>query len=192
MLAAFAIMTGFFLLIFTTAQQVYRMSANDPQIEMAEETARIISQGQEPQLGGLAGRVDISHSLKPFIIVYNAKGEILISQAEPLSGNDLTPPAGVFTDAARQQDRFTWQPRPGIRIAAVMQSYTFDGKRGYVLAGRSLRESERRTDDLFKLIAAAWVAATALVVGLHLFFGGARGQSGASNTTVSSGTPADD
>ena len=51
----------------------------------------------------------------------------------------------------------TWQPQSGVRVAQV--SVPWSG--GTVLAGRSLREVERRIDQLLLLVAAAWVAGLA-------------------------------
>ena len=63
-------------------------------------------------------------------------------------------PKGVL-DAARAngQNRVTWEPKEGVRIAAVVTRY--DG--GFVLSGRSLREVEKRTEMLSKEVMVVWV-----------------------------------
>jgi hypothetical protein len=69
------------------------------------------------------------------------------------------------------ENRVTWQPEPGVRIAAVVASYS-GTQSGFVMAGRSLRETERRVDQLGELIGAAWlagmVAVTVLVVVMEM------------------------
>ena len=61
--------------------------------------------------------------------------------------------AGVFGSMARNGEaRFTWQPAPGVRAATVITS--FDGSsKGFVLAGRSLREVEQLEDHIFAVVA---------------------------------------
>ena len=57
---------------------------------------------------------------------------------------------------AHGQDRITWQPRTGVR-QAIVAVYFHGRKTGYVVAGRSLREVEKRVDDLGLIVAAAWL-----------------------------------
>jgi len=68
-------------------------------------------------------------------------------------------PPGVL-DYVRQngEDRITWQPRPGVRMASVVVG--FGGvKSGFVLAARSLREIEKRGDQAELEAGLAWIAA---------------------------------
>jgi hypothetical protein len=66
----------------------------------------------------------------------------------------------------------TWQPEPSVRIASVVVAYG-GAQPGFVLAGRSLRESEVRVDRLTSLLAAGWLASlaviTVLVAGAEIF-----------------------
>jgi hypothetical protein len=69
-----------------------------------------------------------------------------------------TPPDGVLEIARRQgANVVTWQPRPGVRIAAVFHDVN-DGSGRVVLAGRSLREVEERESRLLVMSALAWGA----------------------------------
>jgi hypothetical protein len=54
------------------------------------------------------------------------------------------------------QDRVTWQPEPGVRIAAVVVRYQ-GAQPGFVLAGRSLREVEVREDNAELIAGVAWI-----------------------------------
>lgn len=54
------------------------------------------------------------------------------------------------------EDRFTWQPTDKVRIAAVVSGIN-DGQKGFVLAGRNMREVEIREDQLTKMTFLAWL-----------------------------------
>ena len=53
--------------------------------------------------------------------------------------------------------RVTWQPIGGVRIASVVVSYS-GATQGFVLAGRSLQETEDRVAKFQALIGLAWLA----------------------------------
>jgi hypothetical protein len=140
-------------------QQVYRNSADDPQIQMAEDAAAAIGAGATPASAAGTGAVDADTSLAPFVIVYSAARRPVAGTGR-LGGVLPTPPPGVFDAAtAMGRDRFTWQPPSGVRIATVV--IPVEGGRGWVLAGRSLREAERRVDQLGWMALAAWAVALA-------------------------------
>ncbi len=157
-------------LAYALAQQLLRTGANDPQVQLAEDAARALDTGADPMavvgpgsaVAGLAGEgtVDVATSLAPFMVVYDASGNVLATDAQ-LDGRDPMPPAGVLATArAAGSDRVTWQPRPGVRIATV----TIGWSGGSVLAGRSLREVEAREDLALQLAALAWLAGLAVMV----------------------------
>src|SRR5581483_1399921 len=110
--AASTLLAGF---SYTAVQQDLRQSANDPQIQLAEDTATAIAGGQAAQAVLPPGQVDIAHSLAPYIAVYDGGGSALASSGT-LDGKPPILPEGVFGYVAHHgEDRFTWQPRPGIR-----------------------------------------------------------------------------
>ncbi len=155
-------------LVFIVGQQELRDAANDPQIQMAEDTAARLTTGSS--VTGLVSNppVDVASSLAPFLIVYDGHDDVVASSAV-LDGRTPRLPAGVITSARTTgEDRVTWEPKPGVRIAAVVVPY----RGGAVLAGRSLREVERRESDLLAIVAVAWlftlgaVAVTILVIDL--------------------------
>lgn len=148
-------------LIYVTAQQVLRQSANDPQIQMAQDAAAALAEGkEEPSLqatGGTLAQIDLEHSLAPFMITFDNNLKPITSTAE-LNGKTPVPPAGVFEFArAHGENRFSWQPRRGVRAATVLVHYSGQ-KSGFVLAGRSLREVETRVPAIGSLILAGWLA----------------------------------
>jgi hypothetical protein len=154
-------------LAYGLVQQDLRQTANDPQVQMAEDAARLLSAGADPQQVVGTARVELSQSLAPYLMVFDAQGSLLASSAQ-LHGQAPQVPQGALEAARRQgQNRVTWQPEPGVRGATVI--VPFDAPRpGTVLAGRSLREIERRADDILLLAVlggAATVAAVTVVCG---------------------------
>ena len=152
-----AIVTGLSGLLYAAVQQDLRQSANDPQIQMAEDTAAKLADGQQVQNVVPAEKVDIANSLAPYIIVFDATGKPIASSVQ-LNGQTPTIPSGVF-DYVRQngEDRITWQPQSGVRRAIVVTQFKGPNS-GFVLAGRSLREVEIREDDIMHLILLGWIA----------------------------------
>lgn len=149
--------TAFCGLVYVAVQQSLRLGANDPQIQLAEDTADALARGGAVASLVPASQVDIARSLAPFVVVFNDKGEALASSGL-LHGRPPALPAGVL-DYARQhgQDRVTWQPEPGVRVASVVVAYGGTSS-GFVMAGRSLREVEKRIDQVGQIAGAAWLA----------------------------------
>jgi hypothetical protein len=139
-------------------QQDIRQSANDPQIQDAEDIAQSLSLGAPADEIIPPGQTaDISTSLDPFVIIYSATGTVIESSAVL---NDATPtlPSGVFTDVTQHgEDRITWQPGSDVRIAAVIEK--FGGQTpGFILVGRSIREVEDRESNIGNIALFAWLA----------------------------------
>jgi hypothetical protein len=153
-------------LVYVAQQQQYRLDANDPQIQLAEDGATAYQNGTNPaQIAG-PGQVEMASSLAPFVTVYDQSAEVMATGGQ-FMGQTLSPPSGTFTYAkAHGQERFTWAPRPDTRMAAVLV-YTGSSHPGYVLAARSLTEVENREDSLLymsALVLAVMLALSALLV----------------------------
>ena len=145
-------------LVYGTVQQNYRQSANDPQIQMAEDAAVQLQEGAQPQSVVGSSKIEMSRSLAPFMIVYDASGQVTASSAQ-LFGSTPDLPPGVFDSVRTEgEDRLTWQPQEGVRVAAVVTQFGGTNP-GFVLAGRSLREVEVREDRLTLMVGLAWLAA---------------------------------
>jgi hypothetical protein len=147
-----------FFAIYVSVQQVVRMGANEPQIQLAEDTAVELANGKSPKfLRDNPDPVDIAKSLAPFMIVFDNNGKLTATNVQ-LNDTTPMPPAGVLTYAKiRGENRVTWQPEAGVRIAAVIVYYSANGREGYVLAGRSLREAEIRIDNLSRIAMFGWL-----------------------------------
>ena len=155
------IATMFCGLAYITVQQALRQGANDPQIQMAEDIAHQIESGANSTTVFSGSPVDLGNSLAPFVIVFNEQGAQTASSAL-LHGQSPQLPSGVL-DYVRQhgEDRLTWQPEPGVRIAAVVTSYS-GANPGFVLAGRSMREVEKRISQIEMLCGIVWLVTLGL------------------------------
>src|SRR3569623_348959 len=150
--------SGIALTLEEVVKQNYRNGANDPQIEIAEDSALRLQNGAAILDQVPAEKVDASDSLKEFVVIYDTEGNPIAGNGY-LSDKILSVPKGVF-DAARAsgENRLTLEPQTGVRIAAVIKPFVGREANGYVLSGRNLREVEKREDDLVKLVALGWAA----------------------------------
>jgi hypothetical protein len=150
-----AIITLLCGIIYITVQQGYRSSANDPQVQMAEEAANALNKGDDPKsLVSPIAALEISQSLSPWLVIYDASGNITAGSAV-LNGEAIKIPPGVIDYLKKNgRDAATWQPRPGVRQAMVGFS---TANKGYiVVAGRSLRLTEERIERLGEQVAFGW------------------------------------
>lgn len=137
-------------LVYVTVHQSYRQGANDPQIQLARDSVVALQAGTQLPYVSSAPQIDIATSLSPFRIIYNEKGDVVESQGL-LKGATPQLPSGVLHDAKLQgEDRITWEPAPGVRLAAVIVPYSNETKTGSVLVARSLLEVEKREDMLVR------------------------------------------
>lgn len=158
-----AVSSLFALAMYATVRHVLRHAANDPQIQMAADAVTQLEQGADPATVVGLHQIDMARSLAPFLIVYDADGAPLASAAQ-LNGSIPRPPAGVFGYASEhQQDVLTWQPEPGVRIAAVVLPFR-GAHPGFVLAGRSLRLIEDRISATLRMVVLAWAVMIAIIV----------------------------
>jgi hypothetical protein len=149
--------TGLAGTIYLVAQQGLRSGADSPQLQLAEDAASALDAGAAPAVVTGPATVDVGTSLTPFLVVYDRDGVPLASSGQ-LGGADPAPPKGVLDHATDgQPNRVTWQPAAGVRIATV----TVRWNGGTVLAGRSLREVERRETQALLLVGLGWAATLA-------------------------------
>ncbi len=151
-----AILTVIFGTIYVCSQQVLRQDANDPQIQLVEDVAAAVNNNVAASdlIGG--GQIDVSKSLSPFMVAYNDLDKETASSGM-LDGKTPELPSGVFNQAKKRELRFTWQPKPGVRLATVMTRTNS----GFVLAGRNMREVERREEQLEHLVGFGWLLSVA-------------------------------
>ncbi len=167
--------TGLSLLSYTLVQQNYRQTLNDPQVQMAEDAAVSLDKEYTPAaVVPRANVVDLRESLAPWIAVYDSAGKPLESSGV-FDGAPPQPPQGIFDDlasgkvhgagskryfkeqqmAATGENRLSWQPMPDVRQAIVVVQLA-DNK-GFVVAGRNMREVEGRISQAGTFTLLAWL-----------------------------------
>jgi hypothetical protein len=159
------------ILLYGAVQQSFRTGANDPQIQLAEDGARALENGiSAASIAPIDNPIDIAKSLAPFVIVYDENGQV-ISSSGKLNDTVPVPPLGVLAYAAQHgEHRVTWQPQRGVRIATVVTRFNTGTVRGFVLAGRSLYEVEKRENALsFAVMTGAMATLLATMVIAALF-----------------------
>jgi len=136
---------------------ILRQMADDPQIQIAEDIAPILATGQDPRALEQQAKVDISKSLVQFIIVYDNDGKVVASTAKLNEESPIVPKDALEASKATGQNRITWMPQENVRSALVINR--FEGEKpGYVVVGRSLREVEKRKQEMLKLGPLSWGA----------------------------------
>jgi hypothetical protein len=161
--------------VYVALQQNYRQNANDPQVGLVNDVAMQMSAGSLPEdaLDAHGTKVDPRKSFAVFGTVVDSAGKVTASNMEMDNATPL-PPKGVLTAATLDhQNRITWQPEPGVRIALVVQAYKHDQSTGYVLVGRNIKEVEAREDMLFWM-AAVTAGAVVLLGGFALVIAGRK------------------
>jgi hypothetical protein len=161
------IATGVALALYAIPQHVLRSGLNDPQIQLAGDTAARLEHGIAPTDAVPAGQqIDMAPSLAPFVIVYDDQGHPIASQGL-LNGSIPTPPPGVFDNVRKNgEERLSWQPvrgSGGVRIATVIERVNGPHS-GFVLAGRNMREVESRIADVQTMAGLTWLGMLALIV----------------------------
>jgi hypothetical protein len=131
-------------MIYIGVQQNYRSGANDPQVAVALEMAMNIHDGK-PVDRWLSDSIHLDRSLLVFATLYNDQARPLRSSGF-LHGKYPQLPKGVF-DFVRVhgEERVTWQPEIGVRMAMDVIKSPADG---FIAVGRSLKEIEIREEKL--------------------------------------------
>jgi hypothetical protein len=142
-------------IIYIVTQQNFRLTGNDPQYQMVEDAANAINKGADPKtLVGPTPAIEISESLSPFLVIYDAGGNVVAGSAT-LNGKPLKIPQGVIDYIQKNgNDAASWQPGPGVRQAMVGSATA--GKNYIVVAGRSLRKIEERIGILGEQVLFGW------------------------------------
>ncbi len=163
-----AVVTALCGLAYVTGQQILRLGGNDPQIQMAQDAAARLAAGEPVANVAPAGTLDVGRSLAPFLIVFDDQGHVLAATGL-LHGQAPALPPGVLDSVRRQgEDRISWQPEPGVRYAAVVERVS-GPQPGFVLAARSLLETEKRILVVEQLAGVAWAGTLAVSLVMVVF-----------------------
>ena len=164
-----ALATLLCLVITLITQRTLRAMADDPQVMMAADAIALLQDGRSPEsiLASLPS-VEISRSPEPFLIVLNGDGGVVAASGR-WHGALRGLPAGVLDHVLwHGVEHVTWQPERGVRIAAVVAGWkrgraTPGDTSGFVVAGRSLADTQARLTLSKGLLALTWAA---LMLGL--------------------------
>src|SRR6478672_4938310 len=145
------------LLIYVSAQQTGRQMANDPQLQIARDTRTALAGGQPISALVPQTQTELATSLSPFITAVSDDGSVIASSAR-LHGQLRSVPEGVLKSVkANGEERVTWQPEAGVRMATVVVRNPGPSG-GFIVVGRSLSETESRIQKLGSLLFLGWAA----------------------------------
>jgi len=174
-LGQLALVSLILALVYLSVQQTYRMGANDPQIQLAQDMAAGLSAGRLADIDLKEDSLDISQSLGVFTLLLSPSGQPVRSNGF-LHGAIPRIPAGVLDFVNRNGDnRISWQPEPGVRVALVVEKVSTPAI-GFVAVGRSLQEVEIREKNLGQMVFIGWLICCGIII-VHALFqykGGTR------------------
>jgi hypothetical protein len=134
-----------------------RSGGDQQPLRLATRAASLLEAGSRPA-DILPPAINMAASPAPFVMVFDRQHHVLASSGR-LNGRMPALPGGVLAWAARHgEDRITWEPRPGLREAAVIEPYG-QPRPGFVLAAQSLQTISARQRTLTWSIACCWLAA---------------------------------
>lgn len=155
------VITAIFLAIYCSSQYIVRSFAVEEQVKIAADVVRYLNEGGNPMALNANVPVDIEKTLSPYIVFYTLDilpmtSSVVIDNERPIL------PFGVYAHVKeRGEHRLTWQPKPGLRQAVVL-NYLDGPTAGYLLVGKSLKEAERTICGLWYILSVMW-AITMLV-----------------------------
>lgn len=159
-LSAIVIITVITGLIFVSARQGYRSSANDPQVQIAYDLRDRLQQGK-PLI--FDDTVDLKTSLSVFKESFDNNGNPIQSTGF-LHGEMPLVPKGVFKYAKSTGANWvTWQPQGGVRIALGIVA-VHSGSVAYLAVGRSLKEAEQRISGMAIMVFTGWMMCISVVL----------------------------
>lgn len=139
-------------LTYLVTQQSLRLGANEQPAQLAADTAIKLQKGKSPESIVQGDKIDLSKSLDTFVMIYD-KNRNLQASSGTLNGSNPSYPKGVLSNTVKKGElRVTWQPQTGLRFATVVTKYNND----YIVAARSLKETENLIDNIGKLVLLAW------------------------------------
>ena len=159
------------LTVYVAVQQSLRQSANDPQVQIAEDIVSELNAGADPSGLNSQNKTDMAGSLSPYLMIYDGDNKLMGSTGQ-LDGEVPIVPTGVL-DAAKKngENRVTWQPKSGVRVALVVKSFSA-ATSGFVVVGRSLREIEIREANTLKIVAICWLVSIIIAFAIMMLLSG--------------------
>lgn len=146
---------------YAMVQQSTRLSADDLPLSAAQAAKQELDSGSPPKdvVPNLTTHLRTDTSV--FTIVTDDSQHVLASSAV-LDGQTPLPPQGVFTYTFYHgSDHFTWEPKPGVRLATRVVKYGASPNNGFIITGQSLQPYEARISTYTWIALAGWLAVIA-------------------------------
>lgn len=166
-ISATILVTLAFASSYAAIQQSQRQSANDPQIQIAQDVAGRLNKGAIPSEVTRGEAVDIKKSLAPFVIIYDQQGKVVAGSGTINKSTPKIPHGVLLVSKDQAYNAITWQPQPNVRIASV----TVAANQYFVLSGRSLKEVEIRENKTLQLLSLGWLISLIVLFGSYLVWG---------------------
>src|ERR1051326_7668674 len=112
--------TALSALVYLALQQQGRQMADEPQVQLARDAAAALAAGRPIESVVPVQQVDLGRSLAPFVMVLDDGGTVRATSGR-MDGHVRVVPEGVLEHVRTSgEERVTWQPEPGIRMATVV------------------------------------------------------------------------
>lgn len=142
---------------YSMVQQSARLAADEAPLTVAQDAKQKISDDISPAEIVPEEETDLGTDSGVFLIITDPAKKVLATSAV-LDDKAPLPPSAVFSDAERNgSDRFTWEPKNGVRLATQVLRFN-DNNGGYIIAGQSLSETEKRLKTYNLIALLAWLA----------------------------------
>lgn len=146
---------------YAMVQQSTRLSADDLPLSSAQVAKQELESGSSPKDVVPTLKTHLRTDTSVFMVITDDSQHVLASSAV-LDGQTPLPPQGVFSFTTyHNTDHFTWEPKPGVRLATRVTRYGSGADAGFIIAGQSLQPYEDRISTYTWIALAAWLAAIA-------------------------------
>jgi hypothetical protein len=143
---------------YTMVQQSTRLSADDLPLTTAQVAKQELQSGSDTKDIVPTLKTNLRTDTSVFMIITDSSQHVLASSAL-LEGQTPLPPQGVFSFTnSHGNDRFTWQPTSGVRLATRVTKYGQSPNDGFIITGQSLKPFEDRIQTYTWIALAAWLA----------------------------------
>jgi len=159
------IVTLFAGMVYLVAQQLLRQNANEIPTQEAMSVIYKLSSGVPLSDFSKTDNIDMLATLEPFFQIYDSS-KVLVTSSAVIGTTTPIVPNGVllYVDEAGLANNVTWQPKTRVRAAIVVMPINDKNFTGYVVGGRSLKETEIIIDKLLVVSALGWAASEFLVI----------------------------
>lgn len=146
---------------YAMVQQSTRLSADDLPLSSAQVAKQELESGSSPKDVVPTLKTHLRTDTSVFMVITDDSQHVLASSAV-LDGQTPLPPQGVFSFTTyHNTDHFTWEPKPGVRLATRVTRYGSGADTGFIITGQSLQPYEDRISTYTWIALAAWLAAIA-------------------------------